>query len=335
GSHPTPMTPPHTSMGPTPQIYGSCPTHLWIYGSHPTPIALPHPSMGPAPQIYGSGPTPLSPPQVRSRSDGRLYALKRSLRPFRGPRDRRRQLLEARAQAAVGQHPHVLPLLGGWVGGGRLHLLTPWCPRGSLGGLWGRPVAEWRLWGYLWDLLLALGHLQRRALAHLDLRPPNVLLTHGGCRLGDFGTAAPLMELGSDPQMALGSDPLMELGSDPLMGPDPLQTLPSAPLMELGSNPQPPHSSGPLWSLPSDPLMTLPSDPQLPHSSDPLTALGSDPQMAPDPQLPHSSDPQMAPDPLQTLPSAPLMALSSDPQLPLCPDPLQTLPSAPQMAPDP
>ncbi|XP_074875002.1 membrane-associated tyrosine- and threonine-specific cdc2-inhibitory kinase, partial [Buteo buteo] len=129
--------------------------------------------------------------KVRSRDDGRLYAIKRTRRPFRGPRHRRRALAEAARHRRVGQHPHCLPLLWGWEEGGHLYLQTHICPAGNLRQIWGdRAVPEWRLWGYLWDLLLALRHLHARPLAHLDLKPDNVLLAPGGCRLIDFGVSA-------------------------------------------------------------------------------------------------------------------------------------------------
>ncbi|XP_072705234.1 membrane-associated tyrosine- and threonine-specific cdc2-inhibitory kinase [Ciconia boyciana] len=147
--------------------------------------------------------------KVRSREDGRLYAIKRTLEPFRGPLDRRRKLAEAGKHRRVGQHPHCLPLLWGWEERGRLYLQTHLCPAGSLRQIWGDrglPVAEWRLWGYLWDLLLALRHLHARPLAHLDLKPANVLLAPGGCRLADFGVSAAPGETAGD-ENGGGGDP--------------------------------------------------------------------------------------------------------------------------------
>ncbi|XP_027489396.1 membrane-associated tyrosine- and threonine-specific cdc2-inhibitory kinase, partial [Corapipo altera] len=276
-------------------------------------------------------------------SDGRPFALKRSLRPLSGPAQRRHWLREVSAHLGAGPHPHLLPLEGAWLERGRLHLLTPPCPGGSLGDQWrkgggasrtdeasplaerhrggvvssltrsllawwrgggvaskkptpplaeqhpggvanpqptfpsplaeshhggvaspkpssplaeqpqrgvaspkpssplaeqpwggvanpqttfpsplaeppqrgvaspkpssplaerprggvspprdGSPLAEWRLWGYLWDILGALSHLHARNWAHLDVKPDNVLLDpRGRCRLADFGTATP------------------------------------------------------------------------------------------------------------------------------------------------
>nr|KAF6441865.1 protein kinase, membrane associated tyrosine/threonine 1 [Rousettus aegyptiacus] len=44
--------------------------------------------------------------KVRSKEDGRLYAVKRSMSPFRGPKDRARKLAEVGGHEKVGQHLH-------------------------------------------------------------------------------------------------------------------------------------------------------------------------------------------------------------------------------------
>lgn len=127
-------------------------------------------------------------PQVRSRCDGALYAVKVTSRPFRGPRDRRRALAEAGRQRAVGRHPQCVGLVAAWEERGVLYLQSELCPGGSLGGLLGGPPPPaWRILGYLWDLLQALSHLHGRRMAHGDVKPANALLTPRGVRLGDFG----------------------------------------------------------------------------------------------------------------------------------------------------
>lgn len=130
--------------------------------------------------------------KVRSLADGRLYALKRSARPFRGPTERQRSLLEAHRHRAVGRSPHCVQLWAAWEERGVLYLQSQLCSEGSLhhhrhhhrhgGPLWG-----WRLSAYLWDLLGALRHLHGRRMSHGDVRPSNAMLDGGRCLLGDFG----------------------------------------------------------------------------------------------------------------------------------------------------
>ncbi|XP_038610126.1 membrane-associated tyrosine- and threonine-specific cdc2-inhibitory kinase isoform X2 [Tachyglossus aculeatus] len=135
--------------------------------------------------------------KVRSKEDGRLYAVKRSVSPFRGPQDRVRKLAEVGGHEKVGRHPRCVHLERAWEESGLLYLQTELCgpslqqhceTRGT-----GLPEA--RVWGYLRDALLALAHLHGRGLAHLDVKPANIFLGPGGrCKLGDFGL---LVELGA------------------------------------------------------------------------------------------------------------------------------------------
>ncbi|XP_068963380.1 membrane-associated tyrosine- and threonine-specific cdc2-inhibitory kinase [Petaurus breviceps papuanus] len=146
--------------------------------------------------------------KVRSKEDGRLYAVKRSVSPFRGPQDRALKLAEVGGHEKVGRHPRCVRLERAWEEGGLLYLQTELCgpnlqqhceARGS-----GLPEAQ--VWGYLRDTLLALAHLHSHGLAHLDVKPANIFLgPRGRCKLGDFGL---LVELGTaGPGEAQEGDP--------------------------------------------------------------------------------------------------------------------------------
>lgn len=65
--------------------------------------------------------------KVRSKEDGRLYAVKRYMSPFRGPKDRTRKLAEVGGHEKVGQHPHCVRLERAWEEGGILYLQTELC----------------------------------------------------------------------------------------------------------------------------------------------------------------------------------------------------------------
>ncbi|XP_019351041.1 membrane-associated tyrosine- and threonine-specific cdc2-inhibitory kinase isoform X2 [Alligator mississippiensis] len=146
--------------------------------------------------------------KVRSRADGRLYAVKRSVEPFRGAADRHRKLAEARRHGRVGRHPNCLGLARAWEERGQLYLQTELCPGSLLQHCEarGQPPPERRVRAWLWDLLRALQHVRVCGLVHLDVKPANVFLTaRGVCKLGDFGLA---LELGqAEPGEAQEGDP--------------------------------------------------------------------------------------------------------------------------------
>lgn len=150
----------------------------------------------------------LSPSQVRSKDDGQLYAVKRSMSPFRGPKDRARKLAEVRGHEKVGQHPCCVRLERAWEEGGVLYLQTELCGPSLQQHCeaWGAGLPEAQVWGYLRDTLLALAHLHGQGMVHLDIKPANIFLgPRGRCKVGDFGL---LVELdGSGAGEAQEGDP--------------------------------------------------------------------------------------------------------------------------------
>lgn len=70
--------------------------------------------------------------KVRAIRTGRLYAIKRSKREFRGRRDRDRCLLEARALQRLLEHPGVLRFERAWQEKGHFCLQTELCELGTL-----------------------------------------------------------------------------------------------------------------------------------------------------------------------------------------------------------
>ncbi|XP_012860977.2 membrane-associated tyrosine- and threonine-specific cdc2-inhibitory kinase [Echinops telfairi] len=141
--------------------------------------------------------------KVRSKEDGRLYAIKRSMSPFRGPKDRARKLAEVGGHEKVGRHPRCVHLERAWEEGGLLYLQTELCGPSLQQHCEARGarLPEAQVWAYLRDTLLALAHLHGQGLAHLDIKPANIFLgPRGHCKLGDFGLLVELGEAGGDAQ---------------------------------------------------------------------------------------------------------------------------------------
>lgn len=127
--------------------------------------------------------------QVRCKEDGKLYAVKRSVEPFRGEGDRQRKLAEVRKHERVGHHPNCVSFVQAWEERGQLYIQTELCPYSLLQYCekYG-PLPEWQVRAFLWDLLQGLRHLHNRNLLHMDVKPANIFLSSSNvCKLGDFG----------------------------------------------------------------------------------------------------------------------------------------------------
>uniref|UniRef100_A0A2D4IHI1 non-specific serine/threonine protein kinase n=2 Tax=Micrurus TaxID=8634 RepID=A0A2D4IHI1_MICLE len=127
--------------------------------------------------------------KVRSHEDGQLYAVKRSVEPFRGEGDRQRKLTEVRKYEHVGHHPNCVSFVQAWEERGQLYIQTELCPGTLLQYCeeYG-PLSEWQVQTFLWDMLQGLRHLHDRNLLHMDIKPANIFVSSTNvCKLGDFG----------------------------------------------------------------------------------------------------------------------------------------------------
>ncbi|XP_075687114.1 membrane-associated tyrosine- and threonine-specific cdc2-inhibitory kinase isoform X2 [Rhinoderma darwinii] len=128
--------------------------------------------------------------KVRSREDGAVYAVKRSVSPFRGESDRLRKLQEVRKHERVGEHPNCLRLVRAWEEKRMLYLQTELCVCSlqQRSEEVGEPLLPQQTWSITCDLLRGLKHLHDHNLLHLDIKPANVFISFSGVyKLGDFG----------------------------------------------------------------------------------------------------------------------------------------------------
>uniref|UniRef100_A0A8C6VQJ4 Membrane-associated tyrosine- and threonine-specific cdc2-inhibitory kinase n=1 Tax=Naja naja TaxID=35670 RepID=A0A8C6VQJ4_NAJNA len=127
--------------------------------------------------------------KVRSHEDGQLYAVKRSVEPFRGEGDRQRKLAEVRKHEHVGHHPNCVSFVQAWEERGQLYIQTELCPGTLLQYCEEHgPLSEWQAQTFLWDMLQGLRHLHDRNFLHMDIKPANIFVSSTNvCKLGDFG----------------------------------------------------------------------------------------------------------------------------------------------------
>lgn len=97
---------------------------------------------------------------------------------------------EIRITAAL-QHPHILPVLDSGCVDRVFYSVTPYMAEGSLHDRLRRegPLPYDRAVGMALDVLEALDCAHSQGIVHCDIKPENILLSHGHAVLADFGIA--------------------------------------------------------------------------------------------------------------------------------------------------
>lgn len=126
--------------------------------------------------------------RVKSKFDGRHYAVKRTIEPFRNCRDKALKLREVQKHELLQHHPNLVDFKCAWEEKGRLYIQTELCDC-SLSDYADRVhcIPEEELWGYFADIVAAVHHLHKQDLLHLDIKPENIFISKKKCKLGDFG----------------------------------------------------------------------------------------------------------------------------------------------------
>ena len=127
--------------------------------------------------------------QVRSKEDGRMYAVKKSIQLYRGEQYRQERIEEVRRYEQFSEHDNCITLYKAWEQGDLLYMQLELC-HGSLETYLAQNsnLSEARIWEILVDLLLAVKALHDQNLVHLDIKLDNIMIGKDNvCKLGDFG----------------------------------------------------------------------------------------------------------------------------------------------------
>nr|CAD2148267.1 unnamed protein product [Meloidogyne enterolobii] len=143
---------------------------------------------------------------VRSKDDGKAYAIKCAIEVYRNIADRREKLQEVLKHEMLPPHPNLVHFFKAWEEKGRLYIQTELCAR-SLDDVARErhEIGEPEIWYYLIDILMALEHMHSHDLIHVDIKPSNIFITSDGiCKLGDFGLVFDLNK--DDPKNVMEGD---------------------------------------------------------------------------------------------------------------------------------
>lgn len=142
------------------------------------------------------------------RIDGFQYAIKKHKRHLRGKADKQNALREVYALASLPDCNYVIRYYDAWVEDDLLYVQLEYCPGGSLADKQnsslqqGCAIPEEELRLVMFHVGVALREIHKRDMAHLDIKPANILLARNSIyKLADFGNATSInVETSSVPE---------------------------------------------------------------------------------------------------------------------------------------
>ncbi|ESQ36635.1 hypothetical protein EUTSA_v10007445mg [Eutrema salsugineum] len=129
--------------------------------------------------------------KVLKRIDGCLYAVKYSTRKLYLDSERRKAMMEVQALAALGFHENVVGYYSSWFENEQLYIQLELCDH-SLSKKSSLKISEREILVIMHQIAKALQFVHEKGIAHLDVKPDNIYIKNGVCKLGDFGCATRL-----------------------------------------------------------------------------------------------------------------------------------------------
>jgi len=128
---------------------------------------------------------------ARSRIDGCLYAVKRSKLIPRVKNNPESAFYEVFAMSSLANVSNVVRYHSSWVEDDELYIQMELCRGTVMSKYRNSPLPEGDALRLLEQMGKALMGMHSHGIAHMDVKPDNIFVTHGGeYRLGDFGLAA-------------------------------------------------------------------------------------------------------------------------------------------------
>ncbi|KAI7900087.1 kinase-like domain-containing protein, partial [Cokeromyces recurvatus] len=120
-----------------------------------------------------------------------LCAVKKSKSIFTNWDDRWQQLIEVENLRKVKGSEHCIELMNAWEERGFLFIQLEFCPGASLEKyikFKKRQIDENIVWKIFYEIVLGVQDIHQANIAHLDLKPSNILIAKDGCiKITDFG----------------------------------------------------------------------------------------------------------------------------------------------------
>lgn len=137
--------------------------------------------------------------KVRSKEDGKFYAVKKSRERFKGRSDRQQKLQEVAKHEHLPEHPNLVKFYKAWEEQQRLYIQIELCECSlSMFADLNHDIPENVAWNFLIDMLQAVDHLHSNHYLHLDIKPENIFISKDGLyKLGDFGLVVDLSKKSS------------------------------------------------------------------------------------------------------------------------------------------
>ncbi|WZZ11687.1 hypothetical protein YC2023_097608 [Brassica napus] len=129
--------------------------------------------------------------KVLKRIDGCLYAVKHSTRKLYLDSERCKAMMEVQALAALGFHENVVGYYNSWFENEQLYIQLELCDH-SLSKKSSLRISEREILVIMHQIAKALQFVHEKGIAHLDVKPDNIYIKNGVCKLGDFGCATRL-----------------------------------------------------------------------------------------------------------------------------------------------